>query len=266
MANVKISQLPVVTSVLNTDVIPVVASNNTSQISITNLANSLSSSYNFASTGSNIFTGPITINSPSTLDLIVTGSSVVLGNLLVTGSIDITGSLRATNGLIVTGSINTLSSLTGSLVFSQASLIVQTTASAASGPLKHYPSIGSFAGSMYDLSGSLGNRIIPTGNKLYYITCNESNNSKTSLFLYDLTSNGTTSTSPMYSEEITIVNTVGSYNAWILPSQRDSATFINTIAGAFTSRSLAAGAYMRLFVEYASFLPQWHIMASGSLF
>ena len=168
--------------------------------------------------------------------------------------------------MIVTGSINTLSSLTGSLVFSQASLIVQTTASAASGPLKHYPSIGSFAGSMYDLSGSLGNRIIPTGNKLYYITCNESNNSKTSLFLYDLTSNGTTSTSPMYSEEITIVNTVGSYNAWILPSQRDSATFINTIAGAFTSRSLAAGAYMRLFVEYASFLPQWHIMASGSLF
>jgi len=179
-----------------------------------------------------------------------------MGGFLVTGSIDVTGSMRVTNGL----------SLTGSLVFSPGSLIVQTTASAASGPLKHYASIGSFAGSMSDLSGSTGNRFIPSGNKLYYITCNESNNSKTSLYLYDLTSNGTTPISPMYSEEITVINTVGSNAAQIIPSPKDSATSINTLGGAFTSRSLAAGAYMRLFVEYASFAPQWHIIASGSLF
>ena len=198
--------------------------------------------------------------------MIVSGSSAVIGGFLVTGSVDITGSIRITNGLNLTGSINVITSLTGSLVFSPGSLVVQTTASAASGPLKHYASIGSFAGSMNDMSGSTGNRFIPSGNKLYYITCNESSNSKTSLYLYDLTSNGTTPISPIYSEEIIIINTVGSNAAQIIPSPKDSATSINTLGGAFTSRSLAPGAYMRLFVEYASFAPQWHILASGSLF
>jgi hypothetical protein len=110
MANVTISQLPAVTSLLGTDVIPVVASSTTSQISVANLATSISGSLNlnfstFATTGSNIFTGPITINSPAALDLIVSGSSVVVGSLLITGSTDVTGSIRSTNGISTTGSL-----------------------------------------------------------------------------------------------------------------------------------------------------------------
>lgn len=98
MANVKISQLPVVSSVTNSDVLPVVASATTSQLSIANLADSLpqvsssiSASFaisaswapggsdidtgSFATTGSNNFTGDQHIAT----NLYVTGSSTFAG-------------------------------------------------------------------------------------------------------------------------------------------------------------------------------------------
>jgi len=102
MANVKISQLPAVSSVSGTDVLPVVASTTTSKLTITDLANSLpqvtsslTASYvlggagnAFPFTGSALITGSLGIVGPTQID------SEQLGGL----ALGITGSIVASNG------------------------------------------------------------------------------------------------------------------------------------------------------------------------
>jgi hypothetical protein len=92
MANVKISQLPSVTSLTNSDVLPSIASSITSQITLKNLANSLpqvtsSISSSFASTAS-YYGGTVSV-------FPFTGSAAITGSLIVTGSIQTNRSIYA---------------------------------------------------------------------------------------------------------------------------------------------------------------------------
>lgn len=137
MANVKISGLPSVSSVAGSDIVPVVASSTTSQLSITNLANSLpqvnsSISASFATTASfvaaalttasvasNVITFTkgdesqfsVTVDTGSATAIFpYTGSAAITGSLTVTGSTSISGSHRVSGNADVTGSI-TISSV-----------------------------------------------------------------------------------------------------------------------------------------------------------
>lgn len=94
MSNVKISELPVVTSVVSSDVLPVVASSTTSQLTVANLATSLSN---------------------------VTTVLAVSGSLIVSGSTSAATSATFQNGQLV------LSQVSQSLNF------VDDTAAAAGG-------------------------------------------------------------------------------------------------------------------------------------
>ena len=105
MADIKISQLPVVTTVATTDIAPVVASGATSRITIENLANSLPTvpSASYAVTASYALNAAGTTSSPT--NQIATGS--------VTASVNIgTASFQLTSGsstfLFVSSSGNTV--------------------------------------------------------------------------------------------------------------------------------------------------------------
>jgi hypothetical protein len=113
MADKKISQLPSVSSVTNSDVFPVVATNATSQITLSNLAASMpnvpSASYadyaNVAGTANSV--------------------SLVAGPGIIVNGLAITSSLRTVNGTFPTNG-NVTISLTGVLTGTSASLIVSS--------------------------------------------------------------------------------------------------------------------------------------------
>jgi hypothetical protein len=99
MANIKISALPQVNTVLGTDVVPTVASSATSKITITDLANSLpqvssSISASYALTASHA----LNVTSINTGSFITTGSNSITQN--ISGSLNITGSFTQ-NGFVV---------------------------------------------------------------------------------------------------------------------------------------------------------------------
>lgn len=98
MANVKISELPVVTSVASSDVLPVVASTTTSKLTMTNLANSMpqvssSISASYAVTASYSQNANLLDGKDSTI-FATTESNNFNGNQIVTGSL-------VTNDLVV---------------------------------------------------------------------------------------------------------------------------------------------------------------------
>lgn len=104
MANVKISALPQVNTVLGTDVVPTVASSATSKITITGLANSLpqvssSISASYALTASHA----LNVTSINTGSFITTGSNSITQN--ISGSLNLTGSLNHIGSVNVTGNI-----------------------------------------------------------------------------------------------------------------------------------------------------------------
>jgi hypothetical protein len=91
MANVKISELPVVTSVASSDVLPVVASTTTSKLTMTNLANSMpqvssSISASYAVTASYSQNANLLEGKDSTI-FATTGSNNFDGNQTITGSL-----------------------------------------------------------------------------------------------------------------------------------------------------------------------------------
>lgn len=131
MANVKISELPIVTSAGNSDVLPMVVSSTTSQLSLKNLANSLpqvtsSLSASFVSSASTAISSSYAASS-SLAVLATTASFTVSSSVSVSSSVAIsssfaltasyvssvgstfpyTGSAIISGSLIVTGSINT---------------------------------------------------------------------------------------------------------------------------------------------------------------
>jgi hypothetical protein len=116
MANIKISELPQVSSLLNTDVLPAVASSITSKITVQNLSNSLtqvssSISSSYAISASYATTASYALNAVSidTSSFITTGS---IGSTQgITGSLLINGSTNISNNIIVTGSIVSNTSL-----------------------------------------------------------------------------------------------------------------------------------------------------------
>lgn len=115
MADVKISQLPEVSSVSPGDVMPVVASGDTSKIQIQNFANSITASN--AISASYAATASYALNNQP--EFPYTGSAIISGALIVTGSINssagFTGSLLGTSSW----SINSVTSsfVTGSNVY-----------------------------------------------------------------------------------------------------------------------------------------------------
>jgi hypothetical protein len=102
MANLKISQLPVVYTLAGSDVIPTVANGVTSQISSTSLTNNM---INTIFSNNLYISGSVTINTPSAIDLVVTGSQLVTGSLNVTGSLTISGSNNLVGIKTITGSV-----------------------------------------------------------------------------------------------------------------------------------------------------------------
>jgi hypothetical protein len=163
MADIKISALPAVTSVVSSDIFPTVAGSTTSKITTKNLADSLtqvssSISASFAITASYVLGGGNTINTSS---FITTGSASstqsISGSLLISGSI-----IPAVSGVSSTSSFN-LGSATnawkdiyvsdGTINFINGAGIVQGTLSSVSGGLQLGNSIVS--GNL-DISGSIG--------------------------------------------------------------------------------------------------------------
>lgn len=303
MSNVKITQLPSVSSVSNSDVFPVVASSTTSQLSVLNLANSMpqvpsSISASYAVTASYAVSASYEITyetSSSYADFAMTasyvkntqtasyynfsGTSIIsssaqFNNLVSPFTGSFTGSFKG-DGSLLTGISSSPfpytgnAEITGSLKLSAGSTFVaQPSASIPS----QNASFGSITATMSALSGSIEiGRYLPSGYLTYYLTCDESYNGKTSIYLYPLTSNGTTIANPYYGSTITIINRATTGNsAWIIVNPIEQGvlnTKINTLAGSFPSQSLALGSYMTLFVDYNSGTkPQWRVLASGSLF
>jgi hypothetical protein len=110
MANIKISELPAVTSLSNSDVFPSVASSTTSKITLKNLANTLpqvtsSISASFATTSSFAISASWapSENRINTGSFITTGSNSstqsITGSLSLSGSVYMTGSLILTKGI-----------------------------------------------------------------------------------------------------------------------------------------------------------------------
>jgi hypothetical protein len=105
MANVKISELPVVTSVASSDVLPVVASTTTSQLTMTNLANSMpqvssSISASFALTSS-FYGGNVTSASYALTSSFAVSASWAPGG--AGGPISVSGSTLYSNDPVTSG-------------------------------------------------------------------------------------------------------------------------------------------------------------------
>jgi len=120
MANVKISELPQVASVLGTDIVPTVASSATSKITVTDLANSLpqvSSSISASYSGTSLSASYATTASFAvSASWAPAGVSIDTSSFITTGSNgsvqSITGSLIVNSSLIITGSILSTGSFT----------------------------------------------------------------------------------------------------------------------------------------------------------
>lgn len=113
MADIRISQLPSVSSISNSDIVPVVASNNTSQITLANIATSMP-----------------TVTSASHADYADTAGTagsvpLVAGPGITINGLEITASLRSVNGTFPTNG-NVSVSLTGVLTGTSASLVVSS--------------------------------------------------------------------------------------------------------------------------------------------
>jgi hypothetical protein len=115
MADIKISALPAVTSVVSSDIFPTVAGSTTSKITVQNLSNSLtqvssSISSSYAISASYATTASYALNAVS----IDTSSFITTGSIgftqRITGSLSISG-LTNLNNLIVTGAIVSNTSL-----------------------------------------------------------------------------------------------------------------------------------------------------------
>lgn len=124
MANVKISELPVVTSVTNSDVLPVVATTTTSKLTIKDLANSLpqvtsSISASLATTASYVLNAVSASYAPSTpintSSFATTGSNNFDGNQTVTGSL-IANNLNVKSNLYPFGGFEVLAGTNASSV------------------------------------------------------------------------------------------------------------------------------------------------------
>lgn len=104
MADVKISQLPEVTSVSSGDFVPVVASGVTSKIQAQNLAYSVTASNSLEAISSSYsLTASYALNAASSVEgFPYTGSAIISGSLIVTGSIYTSNEVTINNTLFNT--------------------------------------------------------------------------------------------------------------------------------------------------------------------
>jgi hypothetical protein len=262
MADIKISALPQATSVATSDIFPTVAGSTTSKITTKNLANSLpqvsssiSASYVLqavsASFATNTVSASYSVSSTSSSyalsasyalstniqieSFATTGSNTFAGNQTISGSIKLTGSLDST----ITGSISHALSF-GTLTIDQ---------SALSG------------------SNAFVVKYAPVGYSTYYIFANQSYNSSSSLYMYPMTTNGSTLKSPVYSSKITIANMNGGNNLRINVNPADTgiglallSTGPNTL---YDDYVVPAGKFIDMFFDTSNL--RWTIMNSGSL-
>lgn len=114
MADIKISELPIVSSVSSTDILPIVAGSITSQIKVQNLASSLTQVTSSIS-ASYAFTASYALNAISinTSNFVTTGSSNIEQS--ITGSLIVTGSFLARGGVSLGTNITNLHYITGSV-------------------------------------------------------------------------------------------------------------------------------------------------------
>jgi hypothetical protein len=295
MSNVKISQLPAVSSVLTTDVIPAVASSATSQITIQNLANSLPSvsSASFASTASYFVTSSVTNASTASCvnrlnqNLVVSGSLLMSGSIIpnvgssFTSSFDLGSSTAAWRDLyIANGTIyftdpannqkTTLSVISGSLVNSGSGQI-------NSGSIIHKSAVGTLTVRTDQLSGAdsvTGSfRYLPEGYQAYNLYNNFNYNGESIIYLYQLcrSSGSAVAKNPITTSPIRIVNRSGYSPIVLKPYVDDSSVGFKSGQGSAESSSfyLLTGSYVDLYVEtptatgYASL--SWVVVTSGSI-
>jgi len=302
MANVKISQLPAVSSVLTTDVVATVASSATSQITIQNLANSLPnvSSASFASTASYFVTSSVTNASTASCvnrlnqNLVVSGSLLMSGSIIpnvgngsYTSSFDLGSATAAWRDLYISnGTIyftdpannqkSTLSVTSGSLVSSGSGQI-------NSGSIIHRTSIGTLTSRTDRMSGSylVGSQVdavIPEGYQLYNLFNNVQYNGESIVYLYTILRPGTSQLkSPLSSSPIRIVNRkAGNPIMSVRVNPIDQIRSLSfTDAGSTRSYdpsasiNLPTGSYVDLYVDtgasgYSGF--SWVVLATGSAY
>lgn len=322
MADIKISELPVVTTVGGTDIFPVVTGGITSQLSIKDLANSIpqvtsSLSASFASNVQLAQTASYVLNAVSASYVVSasyaeSASSVVSASYAVSASFVISAAtasyFNTTDTGIVSSStqFNSLTSpftgsftgsfvgdgsgltgvaagstfpyigdaqITGSLQITGSMNTVGTVSVDLSG--SSYPiafSVGTLTKDMTSLSGStgFGEAYLPVGYQNYYINVNESYNGESSLYLYQVTSDGSALIEPAYTTIITVVNKSTTLPVWIKRNPSDSVVSFRKASAPNTtipSHSVAVGEYAEFFLDTSNqSVPKWVIYRTGSTY